>query len=191
MKGTGKLVSFLWNSTVILVILLISAYACFRVIGTSFLEMVPQPTIETETAIFREFIAGQATNNKVVSNATIEKLIALYPPTKIMSNSSLYERAATFMTDIAFLAPQRIFIEAASTAKRNQDVWAYSFQQRLPGAPEFLGGKSTHPRFRCFFNCSVASLPYNRAILPRCRFRSGACGEPRIPDAGFLHIVRK
>ncbi|KAJ7475500.1 Alpha/Beta hydrolase protein, partial [Mycena galericulata] len=112
------------------------------VIGTSFLDMTPQPDIELENSILSGFIGGQATNNANVSQATLHTLLDLYAqPTYNLSNSTLYNRAAEFETDYAFLAPQRLFLRAASAEGRNQSVWAYSFQQHLPSAPAFLGGE--------------------------------------------------
>ncbi|KAJ7093132.1 Alpha/Beta hydrolase protein [Mycena epipterygia] len=111
------------------------------VIGTTFLDMIPQPPIELENSLLSGFIAGQATNFKNVSQDTIVKLLDLYShPTDNLSNSTLYNRAAQFETDYAFLAPHRLFLKTASAEKRKQDVWAYSFQQHLPGAPDFFGG---------------------------------------------------
>ncbi|KAJ7254287.1 Alpha/Beta hydrolase protein [Mycena rebaudengoi] len=108
-------------------------------IGTPLLEMTPQPPIDLENSILSGFIAGRATNNKNVSQDTLAILLSLYSHPESLSNSTLYDRAAQFATDYAFLAPQRLFLQAASAATRNQDVWAYSFQQHLPGAPDFLG----------------------------------------------------
>ncbi|KAJ7478234.1 Alpha/Beta hydrolase protein [Mycena latifolia] len=112
------------------------------VIGTSFIEMTPQPPIDIENSILSAFMAGQATRN--VSDDTLTKLLALYAhPTDNLSNSSLYNRAAQFTTDYLLLAPQRLFLKTASAEERNQDVWTYSFQQHLDGAPDFLGAFHT------------------------------------------------
>ncbi|KAJ7478209.1 alpha/beta-hydrolase, partial [Mycena latifolia] len=112
------------------------------VIGTSFIDMTPQPPIDLESSILSAFMAGQATRN--VSDDTLIKLLALYAhPTDNLSNSSLYNRAAQFTTDYEFLAPQRLFLKTASAEERNQDVWAYSFQQHLDGAPDFFGAFHT------------------------------------------------
>ncbi|KAF7360074.1 Carboxylic ester hydrolase [Mycena venus] len=111
------------------------------VIGTTFLDMTPQPPIDLEDTILGGFIAGQATNFKNVSQDTISKLLDLYAhPTDNLSNSTLFNRAAQFETDYLFLAPQRLFLKTASAEERQQDVWAYSFQQHLPGSPDFFGG---------------------------------------------------
>ncbi|KAJ7599250.1 alpha/beta-hydrolase [Mycena floridula] len=99
---------------------------------------IPQPPIEIETAIFTGFVGAQTVNGKNLSQATIGNITALFPHMEPkISNSSLYERAAGFLTDFAFLAPQRLFLDA--TVKKKQQIWAYDFQQLLPGAPEFLG----------------------------------------------------
>ncbi|KAJ7910548.1 Alpha/Beta hydrolase protein [Mycena leptocephala] len=114
------------------------------VIGTAFLDMTPQPPIELENSIFSRFMAGQGTNNKNGSQDTIAKLLKLYShPTDNLSNSMLFNRAAEFATDYAFLAPQRLFLKVASAKERKQDVWAYSFQQHLPSSPNFLGAFHT------------------------------------------------
>ncbi|KAJ6530861.1 alpha/beta-hydrolase, partial [Mycena vulgaris] len=113
-------------------------------IGTTFLDMTPQPPIELENSLLSGAIAGQATNNKNVSQDIIAKLLDLYShPTDNLSNSTLYNRAAQFATDYSFLAPQRLFLKTASSERRKQDVWAYSFQQHLPGTPDFLGAFHT------------------------------------------------
>ncbi|KAJ7131823.1 Alpha/Beta hydrolase protein [Mycena crocata] len=52
---------------------------------------------------------------------------------------TLYDRAVQFQTDYLFVAPQRVFLKSASAKERKQNVWAYSFQQHLPGALAFLG----------------------------------------------------
>ncbi|KAJ7494230.1 alpha/beta-hydrolase [Mycena galericulata] len=114
-------------------------------IGTSFLDLMPQPSIELEDSLLSGFIQGQATNNKNVSQDIINELLDLYShPTDNLSNSTLFNRAAQFYTDYAFLAPQRLFLKAASAESRKQDVWAYSFQQHLPSAPDFLGAFHTN-----------------------------------------------
>jgi hypothetical protein len=76
-----------------------------------------------------------------VSQDTITQLLGLYAHPERVSNSTIYDRAAEFFNDNGFLAPQRQFLKVASAEQRNQDVWAYSFQQRIPGFPAFLGGK--------------------------------------------------
>ncbi|KAF7344804.1 Alpha/beta-hydrolase [Mycena venus] len=108
-------------------------------IGASFLNLSPQPSIEEENSILSGFIAGQSIGN--VSQDTITELLRLYAQPERVSNSTLYDRAAEWFTDIGFLAPQRQFLKVASAKQRNQNVWAYSFQQQLPGFPAFLGGK--------------------------------------------------
>lgn len=111
------------------------------VIGTSFLELTPQPPPALENSILSGFIAGHPTNFKNVFEDTLSKLLDLYAhPTEDLSNSTLYDRAAQFETDYTFLAPQRLFLKTASAAQRTQDVWAYSWQQHLPGSPDFFGG---------------------------------------------------
>lgn len=144
MKGICESSSTLSFSSILLSLLINSS----SVIGTTFLDMTPQPPIELENSLLSGSIAGQATNNKNVSQDTIAKLLDLYShPTDNLSNSTLYNRAAQFETDYAFLAPQRLFLKTASAEKRKQDVWAYSFQQRLPGAPDFLGGEYSPDSF--------------------------------------------
>ncbi|KAJ7131846.1 alpha/beta-hydrolase [Mycena crocata] len=110
-------------------------------IGTSFLDMTPQPPLDVENTILGGFIGAQTTLvNKNVSETTIATLVDLYSkPGTHVSNSSLYNRATQFYTDYSFLAPQRLFLNTATAKKRNQNVWAYSFQQHVPGAPNFLG----------------------------------------------------
>ncbi|KAJ7225054.1 alpha/beta-hydrolase [Mycena haematopus] len=114
------------------------------IIGTTFIDMTPQPPIELENSLLSAFIQGMATNYKNVSQHTIDKLLDLYShPTDNLSNSTLFNRAAQFETDYAMLAPQRLFLKAASAKRRSQDVWAYSFQQPLPGVPAFFGAFHT------------------------------------------------
>ncbi|KAJ7808742.1 Alpha/Beta hydrolase protein [Mycena olivaceomarginata] len=114
------------------------------VIGTSLLELTPQPPIDVENTILSGFIAAQATNFKNVSQATLSKLLDLYAhPTDDLSNSTLFDRATQFETDYSFLGPQRLFLKTASAEERKQDVWAYSFQQHLPGSPDFFGAFHT------------------------------------------------
>ncbi|KAJ6580755.1 Alpha/Beta hydrolase protein [Mycena capillaripes] len=114
------------------------------VIGTTFLDMTPQPSPELENSFLNAFIAAQATNFRNASQETLDELLALYAhPTDKLSNSSLYNRAAQFTTDYSFLAPQRLFLKHASAEERRQDVWAYEFEQHLPGAPDFLGAFHT------------------------------------------------
>ncbi|KAJ7785532.1 alpha/beta-hydrolase, partial [Mycena olivaceomarginata] len=114
------------------------------VIGTSFLELTPQPPLALENSILSGFIAGHPTNFKNVSEDTLSKLLDLYAhPTQDLSNSTLYDRAAQFETDYTFLAPQRLFLKTASAVQRTQDVWAYSWQQHLPGSPDFFGAFHT------------------------------------------------
>jgi hypothetical protein len=105
-------------------------------IGASLLDLSPQPPIDEENSILSGFIAGQSIRN--VSQDTITRLLGLYAHPERVSNSTLYDRAAEFFNDNGFLAPQRQFLKVASA---KQDVWAYSFQQRIPGFPAFLGGK--------------------------------------------------
>ncbi|KAJ7478211.1 Alpha/Beta hydrolase protein [Mycena latifolia] len=112
------------------------------VIGTSFIDVTPQPPIDLENSILSAFMARQATKN--VSQDTLTKLLDLNAhPTDNLSNSSLFNRAAQFATDYALLAPQRLFLKVASAEERNQDVWAYSFQQHLDSAPDFFGAFHT------------------------------------------------
>ncbi|KAJ7183610.1 Alpha/Beta hydrolase protein [Mycena filopes] len=118
------------------------------VIGLSFLpylNFTTQPPLAEENSILRAYFAAQATNFKTVSNGTLDKLVDLYYAHSDynLANSSVYNRAAQFTTDYDFLAPQRLFLEVASAEKRKQDVWAYSFQQVLPGMPDFLGAFHT------------------------------------------------
>jgi hypothetical protein len=124
------------------------AHQLFQVIGTAFLDMTPHPPIELENSIFSRFMAGQGTNNKNGSQDTIAKLLELYShPTDNLSSSTLFNRAAEFATDYAFLAPQRLFLKTASAEERKQDVWAYSFQQYLPSSPDFFGGEYSPDSF--------------------------------------------
>jgi hypothetical protein len=121
------------------------------VIGTSLLELTPQPPIDFENTILSGFIAAQATNFKNVSQATLSKLLDLYAhPTDDLSNSTLFDRATQFETDYSFLGPQRLFLKTASAEERKQDVWAYSFQQHLPGSPDFFGGEEPPSKFSPF-----------------------------------------
>ncbi|KAJ7143745.1 Alpha/Beta hydrolase protein [Mycena epipterygia] len=114
------------------------------IIGTAFIDMTPQPPIEVENSILSGFIGAQATNFKNVSQNTLDKLLDLYAhPTDNLSNSTLFNRAAQVYTDYVFLAPQRLFLKTASAETRKQDVWAYSFQQHLPGSPDFFGAFHT------------------------------------------------
>ncbi|KAJ7016402.1 Alpha/Beta hydrolase protein [Mycena alexandri] len=111
-------------------------------VGTTFIDITPQPSIDEENSILSGFIGGQATNFRNVSQETLDKIIDLYAhPTDNLSNSSLSNRAAQFATDYLFLAPNRLFLEVASA--RKQEVWAYSFQQPLAGFPDFLGAFHT------------------------------------------------
>jgi hypothetical protein len=112
------------------------------VVGTAFIDITPQPPIELENSILSSFIAGQATNNKNVSQDTLATLLDLYAnPTDNLSNSSLSNRASQFLTDYMMLAPERLFLKTASATQREQDVWVYSFEQPLAGAPDFFGGE--------------------------------------------------
>ncbi|KAJ6450776.1 alpha/beta-hydrolase [Mycena sanguinolenta] len=115
------------------------------IIGTSFLDLDPQPPIDVENSLLSALIASQATNNKNVSQATLDKLLALYahPTDNLATNSSLYNRAAQFTTDYEILAPERLFLRSASAAQRGQDVWAYEFEQHPPDTPDFLGAFHT------------------------------------------------
>ncbi|KAJ7583933.1 alpha/beta-hydrolase [Mycena floridula] len=111
------------------------------VLSTAFLD-IPEPSIETETALFSAFVQEQTANGKIVSAETVGNITGLYPHEEpVMSNSSLYERAAAFMTDYSFLAPQRLFLDVS--AKKKHRVWAYHFEQAFPGAPKFLGALHT------------------------------------------------
>ncbi|KAJ7798708.1 Alpha/Beta hydrolase protein [Mycena olivaceomarginata] len=102
-------------------------------IGTTFIDITPQPPIDLENSLLSGFIAGQATNSETVSQDTLAKLLALYAhPTDNLSNNRLRD-----------VAPQRLFLKTASAAHRKQDVWAYSFEQHLPGAPDFFGAFHT------------------------------------------------
>ncbi|KAJ7129900.1 Alpha/Beta hydrolase protein [Mycena crocata] len=113
-------------------------------IGTALLDITPQPPIDLENSLFSAAIAARASNSKNVSQATLDKLVALYAhATHNLSNSTLFNRNAQFETDYTFLAPQRLFLKSASAKHRKQDVWAYSFQQQVPGAPDFLGAFHT------------------------------------------------
>jgi hypothetical protein len=77
-----------------------------------------------------------------VSQDTLATLLDLYAnPTDNLSNSSLSNRASQFLTDYMMLAPERLFLKTASATQREQDVWVYSFEQPLAGAPDFFGGK--------------------------------------------------
>ncbi|KAJ6496255.1 alpha/beta-hydrolase [Mycena sanguinolenta] len=111
------------------------------IIGTSFLDLNPQPPIDGQNSLLSALIASQATNNKNVSQATLDKLLELYahPTDNLASNSTLYNRAAQFATDYYMLAPERLFLQSAAAAQRGQDVWAYQFEQHTPNAPGFLG----------------------------------------------------
>ncbi|KAJ7589199.1 Carboxylesterase [Mycena floridula] len=72
-------------------------------IATQFLD-IPQPPIEIKTAIFSAFVSAQTVNGKNLSQATIGNITALFPHMEPrISNSSLYERAAGFLTDVGAL----------------------------------------------------------------------------------------
>ncbi|KAJ7720975.1 Alpha/Beta hydrolase protein [Mycena maculata] len=134
-------------------------------IGTTFLDLTPQPPLEIENSILSGFIAGQATNNKTVSNDTIAKLLDLYSaPTQTfnLTDSTLYNRAAQFETEYSFLAPQRLFLKTASAEQRKQDVWAYSFQQLIPGAPEALGVFHSSDLYYLDMGCSP--VPHQKLL---------------------------
>jgi hypothetical protein len=139
--------------------------------------MTPQPPIELENSIFSRFMAGQGTNNKNGSQDTIAKLLELYShPTDNLSNSMLFNRAAEFATDYAFLAPQRLFLKVASAKERKQDVWAYSFQQHLPSSPNFLGGEYSPGSFPS----ALIPLPFEQHSTPVTSTTS-TWGSPRSP----------
>ncbi|KAJ7833649.1 Carboxylesterase family-domain-containing protein [Mycena olivaceomarginata] len=93
------------------------------VIGTTFIDITPQPPIDLENSLLSSFIIGQAANNKTVSQATLAKLLTLYAhPTDNLSNSSLSICASQFETDYVMLALQRLFLKTALAAPRKQDV---------------------------------------------------------------------
>ncbi|KAJ6468659.1 alpha/beta-hydrolase [Mycena vitilis] len=131
------------------------------IIGTDFLDMSPQPNSTEENALLSAFIGGHATNSKTVPNATLEALLALYadPTDNLATNSSLYNRAAQFETDFTFLAPNRLFLETAST---KQDVWAYSFQQPVPGTPDVFGAFHTSDLY--YLDVGFAIVPTGEIV---------------------------
>lgn len=123
--------------------------------------MDPQPSPEEENSILSGVIQSQATNSRNVSQETLNKLVDLYAhPTDNLSNSSLSNRAAEFFNDYLLLAPNRLFLEVASDAKRQQDVWAWSFGQPLAGFPNFFGGECIHLSTYSFLTQSISSLPH-------------------------------
>ncbi|KAJ6559910.1 alpha/beta-hydrolase [Mycena capillaripes] len=133
------------------------------VIGTTFLDLTPQPPLDVENSLLSSFIAGHANNFKNASQDTLNKLLNLYGhPTGSLSNSSLYNRAAQFETDYTFLAPQRLFLKTASAADRKQDVWAYSWQQTVPGAPEFFGAFHTSDLY--YLDMGFSPVPISKLV---------------------------
>ncbi|KAK7040538.1 Alpha/beta-hydrolase [Favolaschia claudopus] len=116
-------------------------------IGTAFLELNPQPaTLDEENFYLIAFLASQATNSRNVSQETLNKIVVeLYSNvTETNSNSSLYNRATQLATEYAFLAPQRLFLEAAlAKRKGRQNLWVYEFDQRPAEFPDFLGASHT------------------------------------------------
>ncbi|KAJ6489004.1 alpha/beta-hydrolase [Mycena sanguinolenta] len=129
------------------------------IIGTSFLDLDPQPPIDVENSLLSALIASQVTNNKNVSQATLDKLLELYahPTDSLALNSSLYNRAAQFTTDYEMLAPERLFLRSASAAQWGQDVWAYEFEQHPPDAPDFLGAFHTSDLY--YLDMGFAPVP--------------------------------
>ncbi|KAJ7906608.1 Alpha/Beta hydrolase protein [Mycena leptocephala] len=132
------------------------------VIGTAFLDMTPQPSIELENSILSGFMAAQGTNNKNGSQVTIAKLLELYShPTDNLSN--IHDR-------LHILGPQRLFLKTASAKERKQDVWAYSFQQHLPSSPDFFGAFHTSDLYYLTWG---SPHPLSKA---------------QVADARFLHL---
>ncbi|KAJ7169328.1 alpha/beta-hydrolase [Mycena crocata] len=130
-------------------------------IGRGLLDITPPPTIDEENTILSGFIAAQGTKN--VSQETINQLLDLNSqPTDRLSNSTLYDRAVQFTTDYRGLAPQRLFLKSASANERQQNVWAYSFQQHLPGAPDFLG--VFHSSDLYYLDMGFAQVPTSKLV---------------------------
>ncbi|KAF7364317.1 Alpha/beta-hydrolase [Mycena sanguinolenta] len=94
-----------------------------------------------------------------LTQATLDKLLDLYahPRDNLVLNSSLYNRAAQFTTDYEMLAPERLFLRTVSKGQREQDVWAYEFQQHAPDAPDFLG--AFHMSDLYYLDIGFASVP--------------------------------
>ncbi|KAJ6585587.1 Alpha/Beta hydrolase protein [Mycena capillaripes] len=129
-------------------------------VGTTFLELTPQPPPDLENSLLSAFIAGHATNFKNASQETLATLLDLYAhPTDSLSNSSLYNRAAQFETDYSRLGPQRLFLK---TASRKQNVWVYLWEQTVPGAPDFLG--SFHTSDLYYLNMGFSTIPTSKLV---------------------------
>ncbi|KAJ7738106.1 Alpha/Beta hydrolase protein [Mycena metata] len=131
------------------------------IVGTTFIDITPQPSPDEANVILSGYIQDQATNFKNVSQQTRDKLVDLYAhPTDNLSNSSLFNRAAQFATDYTFLAPNRLFLDIASA--RTQDVWAYSFQQPIPGFPDFFGAFHTSDLY--YLDIGFSPIPTGQLV---------------------------
>ncbi|KAJ7124006.1 Alpha/Beta hydrolase protein [Mycena crocata] len=131
-------------------------------IGGSLLAIQPPPPLDMENTILSGFIQAQSVKN--VSQQTINQLLEMNAhPTDRLSNSTLYDRAVQFQTDYLFVAPQRVFLKSASAKQRKQNVWAYSFQQHLPGAPAFLG--VFHSTDLYYLDMGFAQVPTSKLLL--------------------------
>ncbi|KAF8637809.1 hypothetical protein AX16_010727 [Volvariella volvacea WC 439] len=95
-----------------------------------------------EDAAFSTFIQQLYIDPSTITSSTLNTIHSLYPANysslgdPFNTGDSLFDRAQTWYTEEMFLAPRRLFFEAAS---RTQKVYAYHFKEFIPGNDPTLG----------------------------------------------------
>lgn len=97
-----------------------------------------------QDAALDKFMLATLIDNSTVTSDVLLENNALYPANDTSlgapfnTGDPLFDRASAWYGDAYFLAPRRLFVDQAADL---QPVYAYSFQEQIPGNIEFLGGK--------------------------------------------------
>ena len=101
-----------------------------------------------EDAAFKQYILDLFVDPIPITDDVLDAFVALYPANDsslgapFNTGDSLYDRAEAWYTDVMFLAPRRLFFEAAAP---RQPVYAFLFSEYIPGQDPARGGASFGP----------------------------------------------
>ncbi len=108
-----------------------------------------------EDAAFVTFIKDLMIDPSTITNSTFDTLISLYPANDsslggaFNTGDSLYDRGEAWYTDNMYLSARRLLFAKAAPL---QPLFAYFFEEFIPGNPTDLGGASP-----CFSRCHTLS----------------------------------
>ncbi|EIN14300.1 alpha/beta-hydrolase [Punctularia strigosozonata HHB-11173 SS5] len=112
--------------------------------GTFFTSSVRNITHQAseEAALFDNYVARLVLDNRTITQPILDEFRRLYPANgtnngaPFETGDSLFDRVEAWYTDNMFLAPRRLFFDAAAG---KQNLYGYFFKELIPGNDPSLG----------------------------------------------------